>query len=137
MTVLSISPRQCARTYPSRSCGKKDLPDWRKLLPREWTGSVVEPRAFSRFRDYEIFSERVLGHEYEGEDSPCYCEHYFVLTEVRSDDDETYYTAPTYGEHLVAWRLTDGRWLIHRRITHGEECQQHQSFFSFADEMPR
>lgn len=137
MTVLSISTRPCARTYSSRSCGKKDLPDWRKLLPREWTGSVVEPRAFSRFRDYEILSERVLGHEHEGEDSPCYCEHYFVLTDVRSDDDETYYLAPTYGEHLVAWRLTDGRWLIHRRITHGEECQQHQSFFSFADEMPR
>lgn len=137
MHALSVAGQRCAAPHRRRCHGKEDLPDWRSVLPREWAASVVEPRAFSRFRDDEIFSERVLGHEHEGEDSPCYCEHYFVLTDVRSDDDETYFLAPTYGEHLVAWRLTDGRWLIHRRVTHGEDCQQYQSFFSFADEMPR
>lgn len=137
MNIQKASARSCATARRVRSHGKQGLPDWRSALPREWAASVVEPRVFSRFRDYEILSERVLGHAHEGEDSPCYCEYYFVLTDVRSDDDETYYLAPTYGEHLVAWRLIDGRWLIHRRITHGEECQQHQSFFSFADDMPR
>ena len=137
MNVQKASDQSCSRTRRVRCHGKQALPDWRSALPREWAVSVVEPKGFSRFRDYEILAERVLGHEHEGEDSPCYCEHYFVLTDVRSDDDETYYIAPTYGEHLVAWRFIDGRWLIHRRITHGEDCQQHQSFFSFADEMPR
>lgn len=110
-------------------------PDWRALLPVEWASQVVEPALFRRFRDYEIISERVLG--YEDEDLPCYCEHYFVLTDVRSDDDEVYYLATNYWEHLVSWRLIDGRWLIFRRISCSEDCQQYQSFFSFADEMPR
>lgn len=137
MLALSIDGRRGATVRRSRCRGDEGLPDWRRLLPREWTACVVEPSVFSRFRDYEIVAERVLGYAHEGEDAPCYCEHYVVLTDVRSDDDESYYLEPTYGEHLVAWRLIDGRWLIHRRITHGEDCQQHQAFFSFADEMPR
>lgn len=137
MHALSVVCQRGATACRPRFHGRNTPPDWRELLPREWANSVVEPLVFSRFRDYEIVAERVLGHAHEGEDSLCYCEHYFVLTDVRSDDDETYFLAPSYGEHLVAWRLTDGRWLIHRRITFGEECQQHQSFFSFADEMPR
>lgn len=118
---------------PCRHAGK--TPAWRALLPRQWADQVVEPIGFDHYSDYEILSERVLGYEYE--DCPCYCEHYFVLTNLRSDDDETYYLAPGYWEHLVAWRLRDGRWLIHRRISCNEDCDQHQSFFSFANEMPR
>lgn len=119
-----------------RRChGADEAPNWRALLPKDWAGRVVEPIGFKRFRDYEILSERVLG--YEDEDLPCYCEHYFVLTDIRSDDDESYYLAPSYWEHLVSWKLIDGRWLIHRRISCSDDCQQHQSFFTFAEEMPR
>jgi hypothetical protein len=36
--------------------------------------------------------------------------------DVRSDDDEEYYLAIAYSESLSAWRLHDGRWLVHRRV---------------------
>jgi hypothetical protein len=122
------------RSERCRSARDAD-PDWRAMLPREWAVQVVSPITFSRFRDYEILSERVVG--YEDVDQPCYTEHCFVLTDIRSDDDEMYYLAPSYWEHLIAWRLRDGRWLIYRRISCSEDCQQHSTFFSFADEMPR
>ena len=72
MNALNISAPRCGAASSRGRCRDKErLPDWRNLLPKEWTACVVEPRAFSRFRDYEIFSERVVGHECEGEDSPC------------------------------------------------------------------
>jgi len=117
--------------------GSVQTRDWRSLLPKAWAGQVLEPTVFAQFRDYEIISERVVGYEIGADDPPCYCEHYFVLMDLRTDDDEAYYLAPTYSEHLVAWHLIDGRWLIYRRISCSDDCQQYQSFFSFADDMPR
>jgi hypothetical protein len=134
---LSRPLQQLAQRH--RSCHRnadEEVP-WAAQLPREWSKQVVAPLCFSRFRDYEILSERVVGYEDAAEEEPCYCEHYFVLTDIRSDDDEIYYVVPSYWEHLVAWRLCDGRWLIHRRISCSDDCQQHQSFFSFAEAMPR
>lgn len=125
----------CTAKLPSRSWRHDARLNWRAMLPRAWQSQVVAPIGFSRFRDYEILSERIIG--YASEDEPCYCEHYVVLTDLRSDDDVEFYLAPSYAEHLVAWRLIDGRWLIYRRISCSEDCEQHQSFFSFADEMPR
>ncbi|PLK48220.1 hypothetical protein [Uliginosibacterium sp. TH139] len=136
MNALNLSAQASGLPQAGRCQRREAQPDWRAVLPKQWASSVLAPRAFERFRDYEILSERVLGYLCEGDESPCYCEHYFVLTDLRSDDDENYYLAPSYGEHLVAWQMKDGRWLIHRRITHGEACQS-QAFFSFADEMPR
>jgi hypothetical protein len=109
--------------------------DWRRDLPREWAGQVVSPTLFSRFREYEMLAERVVG--YEVDDEPCYCAHYFVLNTLRSDDDDEFYLVPGYWERLVAWRLIDGRWLIFRCLSSNEDCAQSRSFFSFADEMPR
>lgn len=125
----------CLGRRPGRQTGNCGEPDWRAWLPRTWRVQVVAPIWFKRFRDYELLAERVLG--YGDEESPCYCEHYFVLPELRSDDDEDYYIAPAYSEHMAAWKLVDGCWLIHRRILQGEDCSQGQAFFSFADEMPR
>jgi len=139
MNSLSFAGQMQSGQARRRCRGGDEAPDWRALLPKDWMGLVMEPIGFKRFRDYEILSERVLGYEdaEEGGDQPCYCEHYFVLTDIRSDDDESYYLAPSYWEHLVSWKLIDGRWLIHRRISCSDDCQQHQSFFSFAEEMPR
>lgn len=122
---------------PARYHNAEDVVRWAAELPKEWARQVVAPLCFTRFRDYEILSERVVGYEDAGEEDPCYCEHYFVLTDIRSDDDETYYLSPSYWEHLVSWRLRDGRWLIHRKISCSDDCHQHQSFFSFAEDMPR
>lgn len=130
---ISGQARQCLSGYH----GAGEPVRWAALLPKEWARQVVAPLCFSRFRDYEILSERVVGYDDAAEEDACYCEHYFVLTDIRSDDDEIYEVVPSYWEHLVAWRLRDGRWLIHRRISCSDDCQQHQSFFTFSEEMPR
>lgn len=118
-----------------RQARKPEEPDWREELPLSWFVQVVVPKYFSFQRDYEINAARVIGDESEGQ--PCYCRYDAVLTELRSDDDEYWFSAPVYGEQLSGWRLIDDRWLIHRRIFHGEDCQFAQSFFTFAEEMPR
>lgn len=123
----------CARRARPLSPGERV--DWQRGLPREWAEQVVSPTLFSRFREYEMLAERVVG--YEVEDEPCYCEHYFVLNTMRSDDDDEYYVVPVYWEHLVAWRLRDGRWLVFRRLSSGEDCAQYRSFFCLAEAMPR
>lgn len=132
-----------ASTARQQSCpvrqyqGNREKVRWREQLPAEWAGQVVAPVFFSRFREYEIYSERVVGYEDDSENEPCYCEHYFVLTDLCSDDDEIYELVPSYWEHLIAWRLRDGRWLINRRIACSEDCQSAQMFFTFAEDMPR
>lgn len=123
----------CARRARPLSPGERV--DWQRELPREWAEQAVSPTLFSRFREYEMLAERVVG--YEVEDEPCYCEHYFVLNTMRSDDDDEYYVVPGYWEHLVAWRLRDGRWLVFRRLSSGEDCAQYRSFFCLAEAMPR
>lgn len=126
---------QAARGAHPRSRHEQRI-DWQGGLPRPWLSQVVKPVVFTCQRDYEIDASRVLGHEGEGE-APCFCRFNAVLSELRSDDDEMLYSAPVYAEQLTGWRLIDGRWLIHRHIIHGEDCQAAQSFFTLADEMPR
>lgn len=129
---LDLSETGCA--FRRRERGAE--PDWRLGLPGEWLSQVVRPWIFTRQRDAGMDAERVLGYAAEG-DEPCYCRFVATLRELRCDDDEHWYMAPTYGEQLAGWRLRDDRWLIHRRIFHGEDCQAAQSFFTFSDSMPR
>jgi hypothetical protein len=117
--------------------------EWQEHLPKAWRGEVVAPVWFRTYNDYEITSQRIVGYQFE--EQPCYCEHFFSLTELRSDDDEEFYVEPGYSEHLVAWQMRDGRWLVYRRIWHGEDRNEggseagsaQQAFFSFAQAMPR
>ncbi|PAS95026.1 MAG: hypothetical protein CGU29_00840 [Candidatus Dactylopiibacterium carminicum] len=123
------------KTLRPRQCGKHDHFEWRTGLPLAWLTQVVRPVFFSTHRDYEVDATRVTGYEYE--DRPCYCHYDVLITELRSDDDETWFMAPLYGEQLTGWRLIDDRWLIRRQIFQGEDCQASQSFFTFSGEMPR
>ena len=54
---------------------------------------------------------------------------------MRSDDDEEFYQVAAYAEALTAWRMRDGRWLIHRLIS--REGERGNGFYSFGDRMPR
>jgi hypothetical protein len=107
--------------------------DWRRDLPKEWQRLVISPLTISRFRDYEMAAERVVGRDED--EKPCYCSSRFVVMETRSDDDEEFYQIAAYAESLKAWRLRDGRWLIHRLIT--REGERGSGFYSFSDRMPR
>lgn len=134
---MKEDPCPSKRAQPARpgTCGAQARHDWREGLPPDWLAQVVQPVFFSRHRDYEIEAERVIG--YEVEDEPCYCSYRVVLTELRSDDDETWFMQPVHAERLTGWRLVDARWLILRQISQGEDCLGVQAFFSFSGEMPR
>jgi hypothetical protein len=107
--------------------------DWRRDVPKEWQRLVVAPLSIERFRDYEMAAERLIGRDED--EQPCYCSSRFVVMETRSDDDEEFYQVAAYAESLKAWRLRDGRWLIHRLIT--REGEHGSGFYSFSETMPR
>lgn len=94
--------------------GEPCRPRWQSLLPAEWRSQAVPPRSFRIDREYEVPARRVVGHDETG--TPCFCAYDYRLTELRYDDDEDLYPALIYGESLKAWRLPDGRWLVHRRL---------------------
>lgn len=110
-------------------------PRWQSLLPECWRAHAVAPRSFRVDREFEVPARRVLGQDAAGE--PCFCAYDYRLIELRSDDDEELYSALTYEESVKAWRLRNGRWLVHRRLRpFGEEGETIASF-DFADRMPR
>jgi hypothetical protein len=96
---------------------------------------VVVPIHFDRQRDEEMLAWHTSGQGADGR--PCYCTYQFVLTRLRSDDDEFFYEAPVYAESLTAWRLRDTRWLVHRSVYGGLGCRQAQSSYSFSSTQPR
>lgn len=106
---------------------------WRRDLPKQWHRQVVAPLLIERFRDYEMAAERSIGRDED--DQPCYCAARFLVTDLRSDDDEEYYQVAAYAESLTAWRLRDGRWLIHRLIS--REGEGGSGFYTIGDRMPR
>lgn len=135
---MSLNPVCIGPSLPR--CGSRSRADepgrnWRAALPEAWRVQVVVPAFFSAARDYEIDAERVTG--YETDDEPCYCRYETVLSDWRCDDDEIWRVVPEYAESIEAWRLIDGRWLVLRHIYLGEDCDSVQTFFTFADAMPR
>ncbi len=136
-----MQPSLCSKRYNAYAhtrpfeCQRSKVA-WESQLPRSWREQVVEPVEFEVFREYEMAAQRITGHDEDG--LACYCAHSVTITELRSDDDEDYYQVVAYAEHLSAWRLRDGRWLIHRTIIVDETAPEDaRSFFSFGDAMPR
>lgn len=107
---------------------------WREL-PTAWRDRAVEPLRFVVHADYEALAFRALG--YDEDEKPCFCAYQYATGELLSDDDEEFYEVVTYAESLAAWRLRDGRWLIHRRIVTGLDDTRAQSFYSLSETMPR
>lgn len=107
---------------------------WWRRLPAEWREMAVPPLSYDVFREAELEAERMFGYDPDGR--VCYYAHRYVLREPRSDDGEDFYSAAAYAESVAAWLLRDERWLIHRIVRVGEDCDG-QSFYSFSDCMPR
>jgi hypothetical protein len=73
-------------------------------------------------RDRWARAERWIG--FDEEDLPCYCHYRFPVSETLHED-------------LVAWRMRDGRWLIHRMITTGADGRTAYDFYVFSERMPK
>ena len=134
MRPSSTAPELGLGTRRRSARGTEDA-DWKRHLPASWAGLVVSPITFDVFSDFEIAADRAVG--YDEDSQPCYCAHRYVMTALRSDDDDAYYEAPVYGEWLSAWLLRDERWLIFRRVIGNYDSGGAHSFFSFSDSMPR
>jgi len=108
---------------------------WLTDLPRDLQALVVVPATVDVFQEYEMQAERAQGRDKT--DAPCFSEFRYVITQLRSDDDEMFYEMPVYAETLTSWRLIDERWLVCRttldRLSHGGS----QTEFSVSERMPR
>jgi hypothetical protein len=108
---------------------------WLNDLPRDLQALVVPPVTVDVFREYEMQAERAQGRDLA--DAPCFFEFRYVLTQLRSDDDEVFYEAPVYAETLTSWRLIDERWLVCRTTLHRQGHGGSQTEFSVSACMPR
>ncbi|MBK1685298.1 hypothetical protein [Rhodoferax fermentans] len=115
-TLLEVGMFQAPAVKPSHDvhapCPFASQPQvaWSDELPTALQALVVVPLRFQVFEDYELRAGRVTGCDQHQQ--PCYCASHFVLTDLRSDDDDVFYEAPVYTESQTAWRLLDGRWLV-------------------------
>lgn len=80
-------------------------------------------------------ARRVVGDDIDGQ--PCFQVYDYRLVEARSDDDEDFYLAVSYSESVSAWRMLDGRWLVHRRTANLGDDGATSSVLSIEDRMPR
>jgi hypothetical protein len=108
--------------------------DWTEELPAPLQALVVPPTRFDVHSDYEMQAEHT--HGCDAANTPCYNAYRFVLTQLRSDDDEVFYEAPVYAESLTAWRLVDARWLVCRTVESPFDCSQASTSYSISDTMP-
>lgn len=108
---------------------------WSQDLPPPLKDLVLAPVNFDVARDYEIRAEHTQGRD--AANRPCFSEFRFVLTQLRSDDDEVFYEVPVYAESQTAWRLFDERWLVCRTRVRGGAHAGSETSLALSDAMPR
>ncbi len=107
---------------------------WSERLPILWRGLTIAPLWVDVNRDADACAERWLG--YDEDERACYC-HYRFQVGIGSLAGEEVEGGGVYHEDLVAWRMRDGRWLIHRIIRCQAEGRQSYAFYAFSENMPR
>lgn len=122
-------------TPGGRGFARACRPSWCEDLCPIWIDLVVPPCSFRVFRDHDVAARRVVGHD--GSNTPCFQAYDYRRLDVRSDDDEEYYLAVSYSESVSAWRLRDGRWLVHRRVEPLGDEDAATSALSIDARMPR
>ncbi len=95
---------------------------WDLRLAPAWRHLAIGPIWIEVNRDANVGAERWLG--FDEEDQPCFCRHRFPVGD-------------THREDLTAWRLRDGRWLIHRVISLAPNGRTAYEFHTFSERMPR
>ena len=122
---------------PALPCRNAQPPaGWSALLPPELLAEVVWPTRGERHVDAGLPAERSVGYGADG--APSYCASRHRLAVPASDDDELFVDAAAFSECTTAWRLRDGRWLVHRSVWQLDRCPPVETARYFvADTMPR
>jgi hypothetical protein len=102
---------------------------WAERLPALWRDLAIGPLWVDVHRDHDSLAERWVG--YDEDERPCYCRHRFHL------DIGALGGPAGYAEDLVAWRMRDERWLIHRIIHCRADGGAAYAFYAFGEQMPR
>ncbi|MDR3369524.1 hypothetical protein [Rhodoferax sp.] len=108
---------------------------WSDDLPTPLKHLVVAPVSFHVHRDYEMLAKHIDG--CDAANRPCFCEFHFVMTQLRSDDDEVFFETPIYSETLTSWRLIDERWLVCRTTVDRLAADGSHTQLSISNAMPR
>ena len=108
---------------------------WLTDLPPDLQDLVVPPVSMDVFREYEMQAERAQGRD--AANAPCFSEFRYVLTQLRSDDDEVFYEMPVFAETLTTWRLIDERWLVCRTTLDRLDYSGSNTSFAISNTMPR
>jgi len=109
--------------------------NWSERLPVVWRSLAIGPLWVDVHRDLELASERWVG--YDEEESPCYCRYRFRVEGGVRDGLTGDANDGGYSEDLAAWRMRDGRWLIHRIIMCQVSAITSYGFYAFSESMPR
>lgn len=104
---------------------------WSDRLPPTWKPLANQPMWVEIQRDSDSQAERWLG--FDEDESPCFCRYIFQIPLGQSHEPGV----SMYGEDLAAWRLRDGRWLIHRTIQCQADSQAYYAFYAFSETMPK
>lgn len=118
--------------YPIR---EEQRIQWWQGLPLPIRGLVIAPISFDVLQEYEMAADRTRG--YDDDHNPCFCAFRYVVTQLRSDDDEVFYEAPVYAETVTSWRLLDARWLVCHTTIGNLDRGEFQTRLSLSDTMPR
>jgi hypothetical protein len=118
-------------------CPARQAQGWRWLadLPPDLQDLVVPPVSVDVFEEYEMQAEGAAGRD--AGDAPCYYEFRHMLTQLRSDDDESFYETPVYAEAVTSWRLVDERWLVCRSTLDRLHLSGAQTRYSVSETQPR
>lgn len=124
-------------SFPTTACPVRQASNqrWQDDLPPDLLDLVVPPVSLDVYREYEMQAERTQGRD--AAHAPCFCEYRYVLTQLRSDDDEVYYESTVYAETLTSWRLIDERWLVCRTTRNRLDHSGSHTSLSISPHMPR
>jgi hypothetical protein len=126
--ISNERPSQCPYIPGSAVAWSDDLPTPLKHL-------VVAPVSFQVHHDYEMQAEHTDG--CDATNRLCFCEFHFVMTQLRSDDDDVFFETPVYSETLTSWRLIDDRWLVCHTTMDRLAADGSHTRLSISNAMPR
>lgn len=123
--------KQEAVSSPSRI--QVNHTQWNEFLPFKWVKAVIIPQRFVRFDEYEISAHKIIG--CDTYNAPCFYQHHYAEEEIRTDDDEEFYSEVIFSETVIAWRLRDSRWLVYTAYKK-DGAEDATGFYAFSQEMP-
>jgi hypothetical protein len=117
-----------------------DPDEWLDELPLDYGALVIAPRRFESHTDEAAYARLVVGLDAEGR--RCYLKHLHTEVEERFDIDEFPLEVAVGRERRIAWKLSNGRWLLQvdrldrldscrPRLDHSPPVQVHESELGF------